>query len=152
MYKLSVFVLQNDWAAYRVGGRILASSPTFEFAAPVASGLAGLFLTSASVPSNPVETVLQVMSPGLCVLDVHSVAHSTMSLLCGVVQPTAEPGDCWPMTGSSGFVMVSLRQPVRPTQLVVEHIPPGLAHSFASAPRQLQVWVSVHLQASVSLR
>ncbi len=53
------------------------------------------------------------------------------------------PGNCWPMIGSHGYVVVNLAFPVRPTMFTLEHLPKTLSFDgqSRSAPKEFSVRV-----------
>ncbi|KAG2375194.1 hypothetical protein C9374_010198 [Naegleria lovaniensis] len=49
-------------------------------------------------------------------------------------------GNCWPMKGGSGFVVIELASPIIPTAFSIDHVPRSLTPNFSSAPRQFTVF------------
>ncbi|CAF1156804.1 unnamed protein product [Rotaria sordida] len=51
------------------------------------------------------------------------------------------PGNCWPMIGSHGYVLISLAFPVRPTMFTLEHLPKTLSFDgqSRSAPKEFSI-------------
>nr|KAG5714623.1 hypothetical protein BaRGS_000111 [Batillaria attramentaria] len=59
-----------------------------------------------------------------------------------VVQPEVHPGQCWAFKGTSGYIVIQLAVPIRPTAFSLEHIPKSLSMtgSIDSAPRDFIVF------------
>ena len=59
-----------------------------------------------------------------------------------VIQPEVYPGQCWAFKGESGYSVIQLSVPVRPTGFSLEHIPKSLSMtgSIDSAPREFTVY------------
>ncbi|CAF1434702.1 unnamed protein product [Rotaria sp. Silwood1] len=51
------------------------------------------------------------------------------------------PGNCWPMIGSHGYILISLAFPVRPTMFTLEHLPKTLSFDgqSRSAPKEFSI-------------
>ena len=73
---------------------------------------------------------------------MHFLVHFD-GVLC--VQPEVHPGQCWAFKGESGYIVIQLSVPVRPTGFSLEHIPKSLSMtgSIDSAPRDFTVFVSI---------
>nr|VDD46847.1 unnamed protein product [Brassica oleracea] len=50
-----------------------------------------------------------------------------------------EPGQCFPLKGSNGFVQVRLRAPVVPEAVTLEHVSKAVAYDRTSAPKDCRV-------------
>lgn len=50
-----------------------------------------------------------------------------------------EPGQCFPLKGSDGFVQVRLRAPVVPEAVTLEHVSKAVAYDRTSAPKDCRV-------------
>ncbi|WCJ19057.1 SAD1/UNC-84 domain protein 2 [Euphorbia peplus] len=50
-----------------------------------------------------------------------------------------EPGQCFPLKGSAGFVQIRLRGPVIPEAVTLEHVSKGVAYDRSSAPKDCRV-------------
>ena len=49
------------------------------------------------------------------------------------------PGECLPLNGSKGEVVIHLREPIIPTAVTYEHVPSAITYDFRSAPRDITV-------------
>ena len=49
------------------------------------------------------------------------------------------PGECLPLNGSKGEVIIHLREPIVPTALTYEHVPSAITYDFRSAPSDITV-------------
>ena len=54
-----------------------------------------------------------------------------------------QPGDCWPLKGSQGQIVIQLSYIIRPTAFSYEHISVALSPggNVTSAPKDFSVWV-----------
>ncbi|KAJ4893309.1 Protein SAD1/UNC-84 domain protein 2 [Raphanus sativus] len=50
-----------------------------------------------------------------------------------------EPGQCFPLKGSNGFVQVRLRAPIVPEAVTLEHVSKAVAYDRSSAPKDCRV-------------
>ena len=57
------------------------------------------------------------------------------------------PGECLPLNGSKGEVIIHLREPIVPTALTYEHVPSAITYDFRSAPSDITVVGSLALVA-----
>lgn len=59
-----------------------------------------------------------------------------------VIQPEVHPGQCWAFKGDSGYVVIQLSVPIRPTGFSLEHIPKSLSPTgtIDSAPKEFTVY------------
>ncbi|BFG20775.1 hypothetical protein CerSpe_070490 [Prunus speciosa] len=57
-----------------------------------------------------------------------------------------EPGQCFPLKGSSGFVQIKLRTPIIPEAITLEHVAKSVAYDRRSAPKDCRVsgWLRAH--------
>ncbi|GAV69288.1 Sad1_UNC domain-containing protein [Cephalotus follicularis] len=57
-----------------------------------------------------------------------------------------EPGQCFPLKGSSGFVQIRLRTPIVPEAITLEHVAKSVAYDRSSAPRDCRIsgWLQGH--------
>ncbi|XP_044460800.1 SUN domain-containing protein 1-like [Mangifera indica] len=57
-----------------------------------------------------------------------------------------EPGQCFPLTGSSGFVHIKLRTAIIPEAITLEHVDKSVAYDRSSAPKDCRVfgWLQGH--------
>lgn len=51
-----------------------------------------------------------------------------------------EPGQCFPLKGSSGFVQIRLRTAIIPTAVTLEHVAESVAYDRSSAPKRCRVF------------
>ncbi|KAL8136345.1 hypothetical protein V2J09_002346 [Rumex salicifolius] len=51
-----------------------------------------------------------------------------------------EPGQCFPLKGSSGFVQIKLRTAIVPEAVTLEHVAKSVAYDRSSAPRDCRVF------------
>ena len=58
-------------------------------------------------------------------------------------QPDVHPGQCWCMSGSTGYIVFALSAKIRVTEISYEHSPRELAPdgSISSAPKEFSIWV-----------
>ena len=56
-----------------------------------------------------------------------------------LLAPSTAPGVCLPLSGSSGFADIRLRQPIRATAVSLQHIPASIAFDIRSAPWEVAV-------------
>ncbi|PKA58503.1 hypothetical protein AXF42_Ash008790 [Apostasia shenzhenica] len=71
---------------------------------------------------------------------VHSNAHK-------MLEPSfSEPGQCFPLQGSSGFVEIRLRTGIIPEAVTVEHVSKSAAYDRSSAPKDCRIsgWFEEH--------
>lgn len=64
---------------------------------------------------------------------VHFLAHKMLEPSFG------EPGDCFPLKGSSGFVEVRLRTAIIPEAITLEHVAKSVAYDRSSAPKDCRI-------------
>ncbi|CAH2054155.1 unnamed protein product [Thlaspi arvense] len=64
---------------------------------------------------------------------VHSKAAKMLTPSFG------EPGQCFPLKGSSGYVQVRLRTPIIPEAVTLEHVSKAVAYDRSSAPKDCRV-------------
>ncbi|KAK3011659.1 hypothetical protein RJ639_010672 [Escallonia herrerae] len=64
---------------------------------------------------------------------VHSTAEKMLSPSFG------EPGQCFPLKGSSGFVDIKLRTAIIPEAITLEHVAKSVAYDRSSAPKDCRV-------------
>ncbi|XP_025112557.1 sun domain-containing protein 1-like isoform X2 [Pomacea canaliculata] len=59
-----------------------------------------------------------------------------------VIQPDVHAGQCWAFKGESGYLVIQLAVPIRPTAFSLEHIPKSLSTTgkIDSAPRDFEVY------------
>ncbi|KAL1187864.1 SUN domain-containing protein 2 [Cardamine amara subsp. amara] len=50
-----------------------------------------------------------------------------------------EPGKCFPLKGSNGYVQVKLRAPILPEAITLEHVSKAVAYDRSSAPKDCRV-------------
>lgn len=50
-----------------------------------------------------------------------------------------EPGQCFPLKGSNGYVLVRLRAPIIPEAVTLEHVSKAVAYDRSSAPKDCRV-------------
>ena len=103
-------VMMFDFALESVGGRITASSPTYD----------------------STQSQLQLYMFGITLpITVPRSVPST------IIQPDVHPGKCWCFTGSKGFSLIELAMPAFVTHITLEHIPKSLSPDgkITSAPR-----------------
>ncbi|KAL0743985.1 hypothetical protein Bca4012_085498 [Brassica carinata] len=70
---------------------------------------------------------------GKSVRRVHSKAVKMLTPSFG------EPGQCFPLKGSNGFVQVRLRAPIVPEAVTLEHVSKAVAYDRSSAPKDCRV-------------
>jgi len=99
-----------DYAAVRNGAQIVAASPTYQpppRGGPNIINLWGLFTY---------ETVKEPVT---------------------MLQPSMDPGDCWPMKGKSGYAVIELARKIRIRTIGVEHLPSMKLTNKDSAPHEI---------------
>lgn len=64
---------------------------------------------------------------------VHSYAEKMLKPSFG------EPGQCFPLKGSSGFVQIKLRTAIIPEAITLEHVAKSVAYDRSSAPKDCRV-------------
>ncbi|KAG7581017.1 SUN domain [Arabidopsis suecica] len=64
---------------------------------------------------------------------VHSKAVKMLSPSFG------EPGQCFPLKGSNGYVLIRLRAPIIPEAVTLEHVSEAVAYDRSSAPKDCRV-------------
>jgi len=57
-----------------------------------------------------------------------------------IIEPDTTIGNCWPMKGSSGYVVIQIAHPITPTAFSIDHIPKSLSPNISSAPKQVTVF------------
>ncbi|KAE9617159.1 hypothetical protein Lal_00035189 [Lupinus albus] len=73
----------------------------------------------------------------------NGVHHSAEKML----KPSfGEPGQCFPLKGSSGFVEIKLRTAIIPEAVTLEHVAKNVAYDRSSAPKDCRVsgWLQGH--------
>ncbi|GKV39697.1 hypothetical protein SLEP1_g47428 [Rubroshorea leprosula] len=65
-----------------------------------------------------------------------------------------EPGQCFPLKGSSGFVQIKLRTTIIPEAVTLEHVAKSVAYDRSSAPKYCRVsgWLQGHEDTAVDAR
>lgn len=58
------------------------------------------------------------------------------------------PGECLPLNGTKGEVIIHLREPIIPTAVTYEHVPSAITYDFRSAPMDITVVIFL---ASIAL-
>ncbi|PSS24181.1 Protein SAD1/UNC-84 domain protein [Actinidia chinensis var. chinensis] len=73
--------------------------------------------------------------------DVHHDAEKMLRPSFG------EPGQCFPLRGSNGFVEIKLRTAIVPEAVTLEHVAKSVAYDRSSAPKDCRVsgWLQGHL-------
>uniref|UniRef100_A0A0E0JGU0 SUN domain-containing protein n=1 Tax=Oryza punctata TaxID=4537 RepID=A0A0E0JGU0_ORYPU len=57
-----------------------------------------------------------------------------------ILQPSfGEPGQCFPLQGSSGFVEIKLRKGIIPDAITLEHVSKDVAYDMSTAPKDCRV-------------
>src|SRR5690606_33279769 len=56
-----------------------------------------------------------------------------------ILDPDTSLGNCWAFTGSTGYVVVQLSNPVIPEAFSIDHVHESISPDFSSAPREFQV-------------
>lgn len=73
----------------------------------------------------------------LGVTKIKNVVHSSAQKL---LQPSfGEPGQCFPLQGSIGFVTIRLRAGIVPEAVTLEHVSKSVAYDRSSAPKECRV-------------
>ncbi|PKA61852.1 hypothetical protein AXF42_Ash008684 [Apostasia shenzhenica] len=73
-------------------------------------------------------------------LPVAKVKHSVHSSAQKMLEPSfGEPGQCFPLQGSSGFVEIQLRTGIIPEAVTLEHVSKSVAYDRSSAPKDCRV-------------
>ncbi|KAK4757982.1 hypothetical protein SAY87_019283 [Trapa incisa] len=77
---------------------------------------------------------------------VHRDAHKMLEPSFG------EPGACFPLKGNNGFVEISLRVPIIPEAVTLEHVAKSVAYDRSSAPKDCRVsgWFQGNLYSTAS--
>jgi len=57
-----------------------------------------------------------------------------------MLEPSIEVGQCWPMAGTNGTVVVELGRDLQITSIGVQHIPRSLAPDPTTAPKKLRFY------------
>ncbi|EFC42478.1 predicted protein [Naegleria gruberi] len=57
-----------------------------------------------------------------------------------IIKPDTTIGNCWPMKGSSGFVVIEIAHSIIPTSFSIDHVPKALSPNISSAPKQISVF------------
>lgn len=68
-----------------------------------------------------------------------------------ILKPSfGEPGQCFPLKGSSGYVQVRLRTAVVPEAVTLEHVAKSVAYDRSSAPKDCRVsgWLQGHADSA----
>jgi len=65
---------------------------------------------------------------------IHANAHKMLEPSFG------EPGQCFPLQGSSGFVDVKLRTMIIPDAITLEHVAKSVAYDRSSAPKDCHIY------------
>ncbi|KAH9931852.1 uncharacterized protein B0H18DRAFT_838125, partial [Fomitopsis serialis] len=66
-----------------------------------------------------------------------------------VLTRNLQPGSCWSMGGSSGYIGIKLSDPVRVRNVTIDHLPSSLDRDSRTAPRSVLVWAILPASASV---
>jgi len=59
-----------------------------------------------------------------------------------VLERTQRAGDCWPMAGSEGHIVIELHQPIKVTHVRLTHLDHTITWNFGSAPKRFGVSLS----------
>ncbi|KAK9265798.1 hypothetical protein L1049_003404 [Liquidambar formosana] len=75
-----------------------------------------------------------------CLFGVHRDAVKMLKPSFG------EPGQCFPLKGSSGFVQIRLRTAIIPEAITLEHVAKSVAYDRSSAPKDCRIsgWLQGH--------
>ncbi|KAF3441194.1 hypothetical protein FNV43_RR15106 [Rhamnella rubrinervis] len=73
------------------------------------------------------------LSPGGAMVGVHNNADKMLKPSFG------EPGQCFPLKGTSGFVQIRLRTAIIPEAVTLEHVAKSVAYDRSSAPKSCRV-------------
>jgi len=63
-----------------------------------------------------------------------------------VIETNTDLGQCWPMAGSNGWIVIKLREPIIPDAITYEHLAPSNAADFTTAPKTYSVYGVVDAQ------
>lgn len=67
--------------------------------------------------------------------------HKVYSEAEKMLRPSfGEPGQCFPLKGSSGFVQIRLRSAILPEAVTLEHVAESVAYDRSSAPKRCRVF------------
>ncbi|KAH9923088.1 UNC-like C-terminal-domain-containing protein [Fomitopsis serialis] len=115
----------RDYASYSAGARTIEGMTSKTYEMPDERGLfVRLFSRPAKTP------------------------HSASTAL----KRGTQPGHCWPMAGSSGFIGIQLAEPVLIKNVTVDHAPSSLtpAREGDTAPRSIVVWALIPMSSAVT--
>ncbi len=114
--RLEVFAADRtglvDYADKGAGGRIIEHSPTFVNKVEISNVLK--WITSCYVPTKQPDTVIE--------------------------SPAAAVGDCWPMEGSKGHIVIRLAAPIRVTKVSLQQASQMILSDGSSVPKQYRVF------------
>eukprot|EP01132_Coremiostelium_polycephalum_P007393 gene7393-9084_t len=57
-----------------------------------------------------------------------------------IIEPTVNTGSCWGFYGGNGTVAVKLSQPIKPSEVTLEHINSKISHHIESSPQEFKVF------------
>eukprot|EP00112_Aurelia_sp_Birch-Aquarium-sp1_P008567 Seg1947.6 transcript_id=Seg1947.6/GoldUCD/mRNA.D3Y31 product="SUN domain-containing protein 2" protein_id=Seg1947.6/GoldUCD/D3Y31 len=61
-----------------------------------------------------------------------------------IIKPETLPGNCWPLEGPTGYVVIKLAAPITPSMVTMEHLNPSLARfiddAWQSMPKNFSVF------------
>ncbi|KAL9658487.1 hypothetical protein ABK040_006027 [Willaertia magna] len=57
-----------------------------------------------------------------------------------MLQTDVTIGNCWPMKGKSGYVVIQIAFPITPTHFSIDHIPASLSPDISSAPKLFSIY------------
>jgi SUN domain-containing protein 1/2 len=106
-----------DYAVKAAGGRVVVSSPTFHLHHALAQRSGGNIMNWIRNFNTP---------PHVTVVD-------------NVLEEVVHLGECWPMQGSNGFVIIKVVQPLFLSHVSIEHVSRHIAHDPTSMPKAFEV-------------
>lgn len=67
------------------------------------------------------------------------------------IQPSNAVGLCWAFPGTTGQLSVKLSHAIILTDIAVEHVHPDIAHDATTAPKDLEIWAHIGVEAAEEL-
>ncbi|GBE89669.1 hypothetical protein SCP_1603330 [Sparassis crispa] len=104
-----------DYASYAMGARPIQAMISASYAFPERADIAfmrRIFSSRGVVPQPPAV----------------------------LLSESVEPGKCWPMAGSSGYIGIKLSYTIFVTNVTVDHVPTTSLRDVRTAPRSLLLW------------
>jgi len=112
-----------DFALKSAGGTVVAHSPTFERVSEHNSWFD--YFRSCYVPKKQPDIVLE---------------------------SNGRVGECWPMSGTNGYVLIRLSAPIHVTAITLHHVSKTIATNVETAPRKFRVYGVTDADAAAAAR